>query len=110
VIVSNVPGPRRRLYFHGAELETYYPISALAHGQALNITVLSYAGRLHIAVTACADRVPHVQRLAVCIGEAIDELETVFVGQDEIKPVRMIHKRGNGAAQAHAQHGSSESA
>jgi WS/DGAT/MGAT family acyltransferase len=110
VIVSNVPGPRRRLYFHGAELETYYPISALAHGQALNITVLSYAGRLHIAVTACADRVPHVQRLAVCIGEAIDELETVFVGQDEIKPVRMIHKRGNGAAQAHAQHGTSESA
>ena len=46
VIISNVPGPRGKLYFLGAEMEAYYPVSALAHGQALNITVLSYAGGL----------------------------------------------------------------
>jgi len=79
VIISNVPGPRRTLYFMGAEMEAYYPISALAHGQALNITVLSYAGGLYFGFTACHDRVPHVQRLAVYTGEALDELEDVFV-------------------------------
>jgi len=79
VIISNVPGPRRKLYFMGAEMEAYYPISALAHGQALNITVLSYAGGLHFGFTACHERVPHVQRLAVYTGEALDELEDVFV-------------------------------
>jgi hypothetical protein len=63
----------------GAEMEAYYPISALAHGQALNITVLSYAGGLHFGFTACHDRVPSVQRLAVYTGEALDELERVFV-------------------------------
>jgi WS/DGAT/MGAT family acyltransferase len=79
VIISNVPGPRRKLYFLGAEMEAYYPISALAHGQALNITVMSYAGGLYFGFTACHDRVPSVQRLAVYVGEALDELEKVFV-------------------------------
>jgi diacylglycerol O-acyltransferase len=81
VIVSNVPGPRRKLYFLGAEMEAYYPISALAHGQALNITVMSYAGGLYFGFTACPDRVPSVQRLAVYMGEALDELESVFFGK-----------------------------
>jgi hypothetical protein len=79
VIISNVPGPRQKLYFMGAEMEAYYPISALAHGQALNITVLSYAGGLHFGFTACHDRVPSVQRLAVYTGEALDELEATFM-------------------------------
>jgi len=79
VIVSNVPGPRGKLYFLGAEMEAYYPISALAHGQALNITVMSYAGGLYFGFTACHERVPSVQRLAVHVGEALDELEAVFV-------------------------------
>jgi WS/DGAT/MGAT family acyltransferase len=79
VIISNVPGPRQKLYFMGAEMEAYYPISALAHGQALNITVLSYAGGLYFGFTACHERVPSVQRLAVYTGEALDELEHVFV-------------------------------
>jgi diacylglycerol O-acyltransferase len=79
VIISNVPGPRQRLYFLGAEMEAYYPISALAHGQALHITVLSYAGGLYFGFTACHDRVPSVQRLAVYTGEALDELEHTFM-------------------------------
>jgi WS/DGAT/MGAT family acyltransferase len=79
IIISNVPGPRGKLYFMGSEMEAYYPISALAHGQALNITVLSYAGGLYFGYTGCADKVPHLQRLAVYTGEAIDELERVFV-------------------------------
>jgi WS/DGAT/MGAT family acyltransferase len=78
VIISNVPGPPRKIYFLGAEMEAYYPISALAHGQALNITVMSYAGGLFFGFTACHDRVPSIQRLAVYTGEAIDELEAVF--------------------------------
>jgi diacylglycerol O-acyltransferase len=79
IIISNVPGPREKLYFLGAEMEAYYPISALAHGQALNITVLSYAGRLHFGFTGCADRVPHLQHLAVYTGDALDELERTLV-------------------------------
>jgi diacylglycerol O-acyltransferase / wax synthase len=80
IIISNVPGPRNKLYFLGAEMEGYFPISALAHGQALNITVMSYAGGLYFGFTACQNRVPGVQHLAVYTGEALDELERVFIG------------------------------
>ena len=85
VIISNVPGPRAKLYFLGAEMEAYYPISALAHGQALNITVMSYAGGLYFGFTGCADRVPHLQRLAVYTGEALDELERTFAPASRAK-------------------------
>jgi len=88
LIVSNVPGPRQRLYFLGAEMEAYYPISALVHGQALNITVMSYAGGLYFGFTACHDRVPRVQRLAVYMGEALDELEKVFVKGTRVRAAK----------------------
>jgi len=79
LIVSNVPGPRDTLYFHGAEMVAYHPISQVAHGMALNITVLSYAGQLSFGLVACRDSVPSVQRLALYIGEALDELEATFL-------------------------------
>ena len=74
VIISNVPGPRGKLYFLGAEMEAYYPISALAHGQALNITCQSYAGTMDFGFTGCHTSVPSLQRLAVYSAEAVQEL------------------------------------
>jgi len=77
VAVSNVPGPAEPLYFAGAKLEAMYPVSVLQHGQALNITCVSYAGGLNFGFTGCRDTLPHMQRLAVYTGEALDELEAV---------------------------------
>jgi len=95
VIVSNVPGPRAKLYFLGAEMEAYYPISALAHGQALNITVMSYAGGLYFGFTACPDRVPSVQRVAVYTGDALDELEAVFVKGAQPRAARTVRTKSS---------------
>jgi diacylglycerol O-acyltransferase len=75
VVVSNVPGPDRPLYFRGARLEASYPMSIPVHGQALNITCSSYAGMMCFGFTGCRDTVPHLQRLAVYCGEALSELE-----------------------------------
>ncbi|MCX7070740.1 MAG: wax ester/triacylglycerol synthase family O-acyltransferase [Gammaproteobacteria bacterium] len=74
--ISNVPGPDQTLYLGGAKLEAMYPVSVLMHGQALNITCLSYAGKLNFGFTGARDALPHMQRLAVYTGEALDELET----------------------------------
>ena len=73
--ISNVPGPEKPLYFAGARLEASYPISLLTHGQALNITCVSYADTLNFGFTGSRDALPHMQRLAVYTGEALDELE-----------------------------------
>jgi len=81
LIISNVPGSRETLYFHGAEMVAHYPVSQVGHGMALNITVLSYADQLSFGLVACRDSVPSVQRLAVYIGEALDELAATFLPQ-----------------------------
>ncbi len=76
VVISNVPGPKQHHYLNGARVEEMYPVSLLFNGQALNITVLSYAGQFNIGFTGCRDSLPSMQRLAVYTGEALEELES----------------------------------
>lgn len=81
VTISNVPGPEKPLYFQGAKMEAMYPISLLAHGGALNITCVSYGGSLNFGFTGARDTLPHMQRLAVYTGEALEELEDVLTAE-----------------------------
>ncbi len=74
IVISNVPGPDKPLYFRGAQLEAVYPVSIPVHGQALNITCQSYAGTLDFGFTGCRDTLPHMQRLAVYMGETYQQL------------------------------------
>jgi WS/DGAT/MGAT family acyltransferase len=79
ITISNVPGPDKPLYFRGAELLSIYPASIVTHGQALNITCESYAGRMNFGFTACHTSVPGVQKLAVYAAEALGELEALLL-------------------------------
>jgi len=63
VLVSNVPGPRKTKYLLGARMLTHYPISVVTDGNALNVTVQSYDGRIDLGVTACLDAVADVDVL-----------------------------------------------
>jgi diacylglycerol O-acyltransferase / wax synthase len=73
--VSNVPGPKEVLYLRGSRMEATYPMSIPAHGMALNITLESYVDSLDFGFIGCRDTLPHLQRLAVYTGAALDELE-----------------------------------
>lgn len=74
--ISNVPGPGEELYLKGATLEAMYPVSIPIQGLGLNITCISYASKLNVGFVGSRDALPHLQRMAVYIGEAIEELET----------------------------------
>lgn len=74
LIISNVPGPNVPLYYAGAELIAYYPISAIADGQGLNITVLSYRNTVFFGLLACRDLVPDLDRMAGGIEDEIHQL------------------------------------
>ena len=64
VVISNVPGAQAALYFAGAKLLTYYPVSIPSHGMALNMTVQSYNGSLDFGLIACRRAVPDVDVIA----------------------------------------------
>ena len=63
VVISNVAGIPVQLYFAGAKVVSYYPVSIPAHSMALNVTVQSYNGRLDYGLIACRRAVPDVNEL-----------------------------------------------
>jgi diacylglycerol O-acyltransferase / wax synthase len=77
--ISNVPGPTEPLYFNGSRLDALFPLSLLLHGNALNITCVSYAGTLNFGFTGARDTLPHVQRLAIYMGEAVEEISDILL-------------------------------
>ena len=85
ITISNVPGPEKPLYFRGAELLATYPASIVTHGQAVNITCQSYAGKMNFGYTGCHTSVPRLQRLAVYTADALAELEAAFLPQAAAK-------------------------
>jgi WS/DGAT/MGAT family acyltransferase len=93
ITISNVPGPEKPLYFRGAQLLGTYPASIVTHGQALNITVHSYAGEMAFGFTGCHKSLPKMQKIAVYTGEAFEELEALF-----LKKRRMAARTKRGAS------------
>ncbi|HEY1833700.1 MAG TPA: wax ester/triacylglycerol synthase family O-acyltransferase [Solirubrobacteraceae bacterium] len=79
--ISNVPGPSQPMYLNGSRLDALFPLSLLTHGNALNITCVSYAGTLNFGFTGARDTIPHLQRLAIYMGESLEELDAALPGR-----------------------------
>ena len=75
VAISNVPGPRKTLYYNGARMRRLGAITVLYGGQALNIVVMSYADTLQFTFTACDARLPDAERLTDHCRKAFNRLE-----------------------------------
>lgn len=87
LIVSNVPGPQETLYWEGARLDGLYPMSVPLDGQAVNVTVTSYADHMEFGLTGCRSSVPRLQRMLGFLEESLVELEAIAdagsVGEDD---------------------------
>ncbi len=83
LVISNVPGPQFPLYMAGARMEAHYPISVITDGMGLNITVMSYCGRLDFGIIADREQMPDVWSLIGWLGEALEELRPPSAPQPE---------------------------
>jgi WS/DGAT/MGAT family acyltransferase len=88
LIISNVPGPSLPLYSAGARLEHFYPVSAIADGQGLNMTVQSYDGNLDFGFIACRELVPDLWTMVDLLHDSMQEL------LDAAEPKRPPRKSG----------------
>jgi hypothetical protein len=75
VLISNVPGPRKEKYCLGAKMLHVYPVSAIGHGLALNITLISYLDQLDFGLIACRAVVPDIDKLTAYVVEEFEELK-----------------------------------
>ena len=71
LFVSNVPGSTVDMYMGGSRLHAVYPMSTIADGQGLNITVLGSRGKLNVGMVADPDLVPDVDAI---MNALVDEL------------------------------------
>jgi diacylglycerol O-acyltransferase len=74
LVISNVPGPQVPLYCAGARLEANYPVSVITDGMGLNVTVMSYCGKLDFGIVADRDQMPDVDLLIDWLGRSLEEL------------------------------------
>lgn len=63
VAISNVAGAPFPMYFAGALVTCYYPVSIASQGMALNVTVQSYNGRMDYGLIACRRAVPDITEI-----------------------------------------------
>ncbi len=76
LVISNVPGPQIPLYLAGARLKAIYPVSVITDGLGLNITVMSYDGRLDFGLVADREQMPDLWKLVDWLRDALTELES----------------------------------
>ncbi len=74
IIVSNVRGPSVPLYFAGARLVRFMPVSIASNGMGLNITGFSYDNQLWVCVVSCRKMMPDPDFFAQCLQESFAEL------------------------------------
>jgi diacylglycerol O-acyltransferase len=75
LVISNVPGPKEPLYWNGARMSGMYPLSIPLDGQAMNITLTSYAGQVQFGIVGCRRSVPSLQRLLGHLEDSLQGLE-----------------------------------
>jgi diacylglycerol O-acyltransferase len=80
LVISNLPGPRRTLYFRGAEVAEVYPVNTLPPSVALSVTVCSYHGTLYFGLVAGRSAIPDLPRLTWHLDQAYRELHSLAAG------------------------------
>ncbi len=88
--ITNVPGPRQRLYAFGAPLIEVLPLVPLFAGHTIGIAVVTYAGGMVFGLNADRMAAPDVAVLA-------DGIERSFA---ELRPPKARRPRRSAAAQS----------
>jgi WS/DGAT/MGAT family acyltransferase len=100
VVISNVPGPQFPLYSAGAKMLGNYPLSAITDGVGLNMTLMSYNGKLDFGLVACREMVPDIWTLLDQLGESLDELKGLAAASSSSPNGKTRAKSSNGKAPA----------
>ncbi|OUS26908.1 hypothetical protein A9Q99_16990 [Gammaproteobacteria bacterium 45_16_T64] len=74
-IISNVPGPRKPLYFAGCRIDTLYPLGPVMEGVGLNISLASYQDRVGFAIHVDADLVKDAVVFPALVDQALQDLK-----------------------------------
>jgi WS/DGAT/MGAT family acyltransferase len=93
LVVTNVPGPRRPLYFCGAEMAGMYGLAPLAHTIGLVISQFSYNGKIYFGITADRDSIPDPEVLVGYLNETFDQYRSLVKKKSRTPKKKTIPKK-----------------
>jgi WS/DGAT/MGAT family acyltransferase len=79
LLVSNMPGPKKKLYLAGAPMLGFYGMPIVPPGAGLNVTFMSYGDAICLSVGANPDAISDAFRLSELIREGFEELATAVL-------------------------------
>jgi diacylglycerol O-acyltransferase len=82
VVASNIHGPPQARYLAGRRVLELVPYVPTAQNIRACTAMVSYAGRLTIAITGDAEALPDVDRLIVAVGREFSDLVGELGGRD----------------------------
>jgi diacylglycerol O-acyltransferase len=94
--VTNVPGPQFPLYMLGAELLEVFIQAPLIENLGLNVSVLSYNGKLCWGFNADYDRVPDVGRFAALVRGSFERLAAAAEVRTETATPVVVQRTASG--------------
>ena len=103
LVMSNVPGPQFPLYCAGATMLAFYPLGPISEGAGLNITVMSYMGKLYFGLLGCRELLPDLDDLAAALPPALEELSAAADRAATVTPIDRSERppaRARGSARA----------
>jgi WS/DGAT/MGAT family acyltransferase len=96
LVISNVPGPRDPLYMAGAELQANFPVSVVADGMGLNMTVMSYRDHVDFGLVGDRTLVGDLWPMMAGLEASLDELcDAICKKPRPQKTPKSVHS-GNG--------------
>jgi len=66
------------MYYNGAHLDEFYPVSTAFDGMGLNVTVCRYAGQIMVGYVSAAGIIDDIGELVGLTEAALAELEAAF--------------------------------
>jgi WS/DGAT/MGAT family acyltransferase len=74
VTISSVRGPDMAIWCAGSRVSALMPVGPVAGGVGLNVTAMSYLGRIQLGLLGCRRLVPDIDTLAAEVLGAFEEL------------------------------------
>jgi WS/DGAT/MGAT family acyltransferase len=89
--VVNLPGPQTPLYFRGARLVEGFGLTPLREDHALSVSVMSYDGKLCVALNADFDRLPDLDRFVAALVASFEEMDATSRTEPKLS---VVHPAG----------------
>ncbi len=80
--ITNIPGPKKYLYFAGTRVDYLFPLAPLYDGIGLVIIVTSYADKITLSFTSCSRLVPNMEGIVENCGQVLEELKSALAATD----------------------------